>query len=174
METPIAKLIHFEKSELEVFEKFLPEHISLAEAIRMLVQEDNKKNEKPSQDFSPLSYTNLNFTPRYKMIMDEGIPDLYADFREWRQWANSLDLEEARNFHAQTRKLDSLAHAMEATQLAKKRNTEWKKDLIDSIVKNMKRKTKRYDGLNIQTPSDVTTAFDPTREEIVEDDEIVK
>lgn len=175
MRNPIAKLIHFERDEIEAFENSLPRHVSLAEALRAYVKEDNKKNEKSPTDFSASAINPINInSSKYLMIVDDGIPQLYDDIRKWQKWAMSLNLEQARDFYARIKELKHIAGSAEMTQIAKKKNATWKEDLIQSIQNSLNTKTKnKYDGLHIQTPSDLTTAFDPTREEIVGDDEIL-
>jgi hypothetical protein len=173
MKNPVAKLIHFEKDELEVFENSLPRNVSLAEALRAYIKEDNRKNEKPSQGFSAsaINPTNINCS-KYIMVMDSGIPQLYDDIKTWQTWAMSLDLEQARNFYGRIKELKYIASTAEMNQNAKRKNENWKQDLIQDIQKSINSKSKnRYDGLHIQTPSDVTTAFDPTQEEIVQEEE---
>lgn len=173
MRNPIAKLIHFERDELEAFENSLPRNVSLAEALRAYIKEDNRKNEKPSQGFSASAINPSNINSfKYIMIMDNGIPQLYDDLRKWETWAMTLNLEQTRNFYGRIKQLKWIASSAEMNQTAKMKNATWKQDLIESIEKSLKTKTRnKYDGLHIQAPSDVTTAFDPTAEEIVEEDE---
>ena len=103
--------------------------------------------------------------------MDNGIPQLYDDIRKWETWAMSLDLEQARNFYGRIKQLKWIASTAEMNQNLKRKNANAKQDLIESIQKSINSKTKhKYEGLHIQTPSQVTTAFDPTTEEIVQDE----
>ena len=174
MRNPIAKLIHFERDELEAFENSLPRNVSLAEALRAYIKEDNRKNEKPSQGFSASAINPFNIiSPTYMMIIDNGIPQLYDDIRKWETWAMSLNLDQARNFYGRIKQLKWIASTAEMNQTAKRNNANWKQDLIESIVKSLKTKSKnRYDGLHIQTPSQVRTAFNPILEEIVEEEKL--
>lgn len=173
MRNPIAKLIHFERDELEAFENSLPRNVSLAEALRAYIKEDNRKNEKPSQGFSASAINPVNInSSKYMMVMDNGIPQLYDDIKKWETWAMSLELEQARNFYGRIKQLRWIASTTEMNQIAKRKNETWKQDLIESIEKSLRSKTKnKYEGLRVQTPSDLTTAFDPSVEEIVAEDE---
>ena len=174
MRNPIAKLIHFERDELEAFENSLPRNVSLAEALRAYIKEDNRKNEKPSQGFSASAINPFSTNAsKYMMIIDTGIPQLYDNIRKWEIWAMTLNLEQARKFYGRTKELKWIASSAEMNQIAKMKNANWKNDLIESIQKSLNTKTKNnYDGLHIQTPSDVTTAFNPIVEEIVEEEKL--
>ena len=55
MRNPVLKPIFLEREELERFESNLPRNVSLAEAIRALILEDNKKNPEASYDLSAIS-----------------------------------------------------------------------------------------------------------------------
>ena len=91
MRNPIAKLVSFERDELEAFEQALPKGISLAEALREIIKQ---KNETGTQNYSPIRvcYGSSTAANNDGQLCAKSILELVAKFIEWVK--GSCDKEE--------------------------------------------------------------------------------